>query len=165
MGRIGIINTARLSPQTFDDYTAVTLTQPVTNQADDTTTAVGADQLTWDYEFMDPELPSVHIFMGTIASLIQLAEHRSHTFPYFVGSWPDTDIDLVQMWKSSTTPSTMSKSILVKSIVAGVNHAIADTNYHPLKITVKNRGQIIADGAYVSFTLQPPASGADVAQL
>lgn len=158
VGRIHIVDTAGLSHQTFGNYTTVTLTQPVTNQANDTTTAVGADQLSWDYEFKAPILPSADIFMGTIASLIQLAEQTIPNFDHFVGSWPHTNINLYQIWQSVTTPSTMSKSILAMSMVAAVNHAVASSNYHALTIKVRNRGQIIAEGAYIGFNRQLPAA-------
>ena len=114
---------------------------------------VGADQLSFEYQFWGELLYVSDIFMGTIGALIRLAELSEDNFDHFLGDFQG--YHAIWTWQSSLETSVLTKARIVQATLATVMYAFRMADYHEVKVVVRKGRQEIARGGYVGF-LPPP---------
>ena len=143
--------------QELEGYSGMDLSSTILLTNESTTpVGVGDDGLTWDIDFVLEEIPKVSIFMATIASLVQAAQHDDD-IRHFIGSWPYSSYEALHTWLSTETPSVFSRNILIKSMLAAVEKGIAQNDFRATDVLVKQDGRNIAQGGY-AHRFTPPMS-------
>ena len=158
VGRVSFIaqnSRVKENAQLETAYKDVVLTNSLTDrQVDLKAGPVGADQLSFDYEFWGDTLYMSDVFMGTIGAMIRLAQQSEHNFDQFAGNYPG--YDCIWTWHSSLETSVLTKARIVQAMLATVMHAVRQPDYHEVKVVVRKGTQEIARGGYVGHL--PPRS-------
>ena len=113
----------------------------------------GSNAMSYNFEFWGELLVKQDVFMSTLGGLIQVAQHASHTFDFWVGSFPG--YRCFHVYHTSVQPSVMTKNLVIATMVAGMVYALRQDNWHELRLIVTKDGQAILSGGYMDHPLLP----------
>ena len=127
----------------------------------DTSLSTDPYNLSFEYRIMrDQLLADKDVFMATIGALVQLAQNPEQNFDSFAGGFPTVPIlqpvyNVRISWTNTRPrrPLSLTKRIIVDSMVAAVTYGARFGDFHALRVTVKNNGREVAQGGYHSLAL------------
>lgn len=131
------------------------------NKPNDTSISTDPYNLSFEYRIMrDQLLADKDVFMATIGALVQLAQNHEQNFDSFAGGFPTVPIvqpvyNVRISWVNSRPrrPLSLTKRIIVDSMLAAVTYGARFGDFHALGVTVKNNGREVAQGGYHLLSL------------
>ena len=132
----------------------------------DSSISTDAYSLSFEYRVIGEQLlVDKDVFMATIGALVQLAQTPEQNFDKFAGGFPTASVMLpiynVRIfWTNSQPrhPLSLTKRLIVDSMVAAMTYGLRFGDFHALGVTVKNNRREVAQGGYYS----PPLSTENV---
>ena len=116
-----------------------------------------ANSVNFDFESYGRQLTMIEIFMATIGSMIQLAQHSgTASLEYWRGNFPGYRV--YHIWEAQRLPSLMSKRLLIVSMESAVTYASEHINWHELRVVLNSEGGEIVRGGWM-YGLSNPMAG------
>lgn len=154
--RVGTLFFIANSPTTTPKagYKDIFLSGPEASQASVSDYVNG---LSFQYAFSGSLLSLTGIFMGTVGALVQAAERTERIFDRYVGSFPG--YEALIFYQADPIPSTLTKGVMVQTMVAGVSYSLEKRDWHELKITFSDNERQVGWGGWIQKPIPP--TGAD----
>ena len=106
------------------------------------------NDLTWTYEFTGDPMTAADVCMGTIGSLIFVAQRNYEDINDFVGSFPPR-FKAISAYQSIVQPSRLNKKIIIQTMMNMVDRANSQNDWRPQSTKISDRGGLFAKGLYV----------------